>query len=197
MQKYIGARYVPLPMGAWDATIRYEPLSIVTYGNSSYISRTTVPAGTTPANTEYWMLNFEPGGIISDVEEKVDELTTKMDTVYNLTVPTQTFDKYPVYFHKIDVTDDGTQNVTVQLGVRPLFAVILVFGDYLGVVPYVIPPYTEDALTVTGYRNNIEYAANAYISGENLYFIHGRDQVNKMILKHVIYYTNVPTVSYP
>lgn len=51
---YIGARYVPLVMGAWSATVNYEPLSIVTFEGNSYTSKTFVPAGTPVSNKTYW-----------------------------------------------------------------------------------------------------------------------------------------------
>lgn len=56
-RQYIGARYVPIIAGAWDATVEYEPLTVVlaTSGNS-YTSKTYVPAGTDVTDTDYWAL---------------------------------------------------------------------------------------------------------------------------------------------
>lgn len=58
VRQYIGARYIPLfsdPI-EWSATLNYEPLTVVTYQGSSYISRQYTPAGTPLSNTQYWVL---------------------------------------------------------------------------------------------------------------------------------------------
>lgn len=53
---YVGARYVPkfADPTEWDATLQYEPLTIVTYLGGSYTSKTFVPPGTLPTNTTFW-----------------------------------------------------------------------------------------------------------------------------------------------
>ena len=50
--QYIGARYVPLYIGEWDASIEYEPLSIVTYQGASYTSKQAVPVGVSITNEQ-------------------------------------------------------------------------------------------------------------------------------------------------
>lgn len=68
---YIGARYLPLIMGAWNANITYEPLSVVLYQHKSYTSKTTVPAGILPTNETYW-------GLSADYNAQVDDLTDEI-----------------------------------------------------------------------------------------------------------------------
>ena len=51
LKKYIGARYTPKFMGAWDAQTVYAALSVVYANEQSYVSRKTVPAGTEVTNT--------------------------------------------------------------------------------------------------------------------------------------------------
>ena len=63
-RKYVGARYVPLIMGEWDASATYEPLSVVLYNGRSYTSRTFVPAGIPLTNDVYWALS---GDMSADV----------------------------------------------------------------------------------------------------------------------------------
>lgn len=59
VREYIGARYVPVfadPI-EWDSQRAYEPLTMVTYQGSTYISRQAVPIGVDNIdNTEYWLL---------------------------------------------------------------------------------------------------------------------------------------------
>ena len=65
-RQYIGARYVVKtyensqnPNSAeWEANTSYEPLTLVTYQNSSYLSKKQVPAtvGNPAANAAYWIV---------------------------------------------------------------------------------------------------------------------------------------------
>lgn len=63
-RQYIGARYVPKffdknGSNAWVANYSYEPLTIVTYNNNSYISKIPVPAniGNPVDNPKYWIVS--------------------------------------------------------------------------------------------------------------------------------------------
>lgn len=78
---YIGARYVPLVMGAWSATVNYEPLSIVTFEGNSYTSKTFVPAGTPVSNETYWAAT---GNFNSQVEQYRQETLKLQKTVNEL-----------------------------------------------------------------------------------------------------------------
>lgn len=73
-RKYIGARYVPLIMGAWDNTLDYEPLSIVTYNGASYTSRQFVPVGTPITDNEYWALTGDYDAQVATVQNDVDAI---------------------------------------------------------------------------------------------------------------------------
>ena len=71
-KQYIGARYVPLICGEWDANKVYEPLSVVLYLNSSYTSKKEVPAGTLPTNTDYWAMTGNYNALIGQLSERID-----------------------------------------------------------------------------------------------------------------------------
>ena len=53
---YVGARYVPVFDGEWDAEKTYEPLVVVSRNGNSYTSKTYVPAGVLPTDAHYWAL---------------------------------------------------------------------------------------------------------------------------------------------
>lgn len=80
VREYIGARYVPIFDGYWDATKDYEPLTMVissqeaTAGNS-YMSRTYIPAGMPLTNSTYWVLTGEYDAQIASLRYAVDENT--------------------------------------------------------------------------------------------------------------------------
>lgn len=74
VMQYIGARYVPFfadPI-EWQPNKLYEPLTIVTYNNSSYTSKQTVPAGISPDNGEYWVETGNFNAQINDLSTKID-----------------------------------------------------------------------------------------------------------------------------
>lgn len=75
---YIGARYVPIVMGNWNAETAYEPLSIVMYEGNSYTSRTFVPAGTPVSNETYWALT---GNYNAQIEQYRQEVAALQDDV--------------------------------------------------------------------------------------------------------------------
>ena len=53
-QTYVGMRYVPIFSGVYDATLEYEPLTMVSYNDYVYVSKSYVPVGVTPTNTDFW-----------------------------------------------------------------------------------------------------------------------------------------------
>ena len=79
MRQYIGARYVTKiyensqdPSTAeWEANVNYEPLTMVTYNNGSYISKKEVPGsvGNPAANTSYWVQTGFYNGQIADLQQ--------------------------------------------------------------------------------------------------------------------------------
>lgn len=94
---YIGARYVPLIMGSYDATQAYEPLSIVLYEGASYTSKQAVPAGVAPTQAEYWALtgnyNAQVEQYRTEVNEYKQQVTDAVQTVEEeLEAQTQAFE---------------------------------------------------------------------------------------------------------
>lgn len=80
--QYVGARYVPVfyknPNGSWDweAGASYEPLTIVKYGESSFISRMLVPPSVGAPNTspEYWAQTGNYNGYLLEIQEQIDAI---------------------------------------------------------------------------------------------------------------------------
>lgn len=83
VKQYIGARYVPKFDGAWDNTKVYEPLTIVTYNDSSYTSKKVVPTGIDILNEEYWALTGILSGAIRNLQEQVNILDTRVEGIEN------------------------------------------------------------------------------------------------------------------
>lgn len=82
--QYIGARYVTKvyentisPNSAeWQSNVTYEPLTMVTYNNSSYLSKKEVPAtvGNPAENSEYWVVTGNYNGQIANLDRRVDNV---------------------------------------------------------------------------------------------------------------------------
>mgnify|MGYP007025965382 CR=1 FL=1 len=72
LKKYIGARYTPKFMGAWDAQTVYAALSVVYANEQSYVSRKTVPAGTELTNTEYWIKSADWNAQVAEYNRNVE-----------------------------------------------------------------------------------------------------------------------------
>lgn len=85
-RQYIGARYVPKFDGEWNSQKTYEALTIVTYGNGSYTSKTTVPAGTLPTNTDFWALTGNVNGQIVDINERLTALESEITETHKLRI---------------------------------------------------------------------------------------------------------------
>lgn len=77
---YVGARYAPLLLGAWDASVQYEPLSAVIYTDGNgYVSKRLVPAGTLPTDTDYWLLWGSGSVVIDQLSNRVGAVETRLD----------------------------------------------------------------------------------------------------------------------
>lgn len=84
VRQYIGARYVTKiyensldPSSAeWEAGVTYEPLTLVTYLNSSYLSKKDVPGaiGNPAANPDYWVVTGAYNGQIATLQSQVQQL---------------------------------------------------------------------------------------------------------------------------
>ena len=75
MSRYIGARYVPKFMGVFDPTQAYENLCVVDNGSgTSYISKITVPPGSSLTDPEYWAVYGAASGAIISLQDQIDAI---------------------------------------------------------------------------------------------------------------------------
>ena len=88
IKKYIGARYAPKFMGAWDKSSEYAALSVVYTNDQSYVSRKTVPANTEITNTEFWIKSADWNAQVTQYNQNVEryeaEVLKYADTVNSL-----------------------------------------------------------------------------------------------------------------
>lgn len=87
VREYIGARYIPLFMGAWDNTKTYEPLSIVEYQGNSYTSRQAVPTGIAITNEVYWAETGNYNAQIEAYRQEVLAFDGRIDALEAITYP--------------------------------------------------------------------------------------------------------------
>lgn len=73
IKKYIGARYAPKFMGAWDKASEYAALSVVYANEQSYVSRKTVPANTEITNTEFWIKSADWNAQVAQYNQNVEQ----------------------------------------------------------------------------------------------------------------------------
>lgn len=85
LKKYIGARYTPKFIGAWDAQTVYAALSVVYANEQSYVSRKTVPAGTELTNTEYWVKSADWNAQVTEYNRNVENYNKHVEE-YNKNV---------------------------------------------------------------------------------------------------------------
>lgn len=73
--KYVGARYMPKFVGAYDNTTAYEALSVVDNGmGTSYVANKPVPAGTPLTDTNYWAVYGMSSGAILNLQQQIDDM---------------------------------------------------------------------------------------------------------------------------
>lgn len=74
-RQYIGARYVPIFANPteWNPNQAYEPLTIVTYLQSSYTSRKQTTPGIAPTNSEYWALTGNYNAQVEQYRQQVEQ----------------------------------------------------------------------------------------------------------------------------
>lgn len=110
IKKYIGARYAPKFIGAWDKTKEYAALSVVYANDQSYVSRKTVPANTEITNTEFWIKSADWNAQVTQYNQNVEryekEVLKYSDTVNSLVGKT-------VYTY--NTKDDMVEDKRVQL----------------------------------------------------------------------------------
>ena len=93
IRQYIGARYVTKiyensldPSSAeWEAGVTYEPLTMVTYNNSSYLSKKEVPGtiGDPASNPTYWVLTGAYNGQILNLQNQIDAINDSISDIVN------------------------------------------------------------------------------------------------------------------
>ena len=91
IREYVGARYVLKiyensldPLSAdWESNTSYEPLTMVNYNNSSYISRKDVPAniGNPVDNPTYWALSGLYNGQIANLQNQINNIITDLGSL--------------------------------------------------------------------------------------------------------------------
>lgn len=88
-RQYIGARYVvkvyensqDAGSAEWEANTSYERLVLVTYQNTSYLSKKDVPAniGNPATNKGYWVSMGSFNGQISQLQERIEEVANSLE----------------------------------------------------------------------------------------------------------------------
>ena len=89
VRQYIGARYtikvyensVDPSTADWQSGVAYEPITLVTYNNSSYLSKKAVPAsvGNPASNPSYWVCTGYYNGQIMTLQSQIDALNSALD----------------------------------------------------------------------------------------------------------------------
>ena len=102
---YIGARYVPKLDGNWSSEKEYEPLTIVSYQGNSYTSKTFVPAGTLPTDSDYWALTGNYNAQIEQYRQEVETLQNNVNDIINSMADVTL----------LGISNDGVTDVTKQL----------------------------------------------------------------------------------
>lgn len=118
IKKYIGARYAPKFMGAWDKGSEYAALSVVYANEQSYVSRKTVPANTEITNTEFWIKSADWNAQVTQYNQNVERYHANVEQ-YNQNVETytQAVDQfYADTLHSYDTKAEMVADRSLKLG---------------------------------------------------------------------------------
>lgn len=118
IKKYIGARYAPKFMGAWDKGSEYAALSVVYANEQSYVSRKTVPANTEITNTEFWIKSADWNAQVTQYNQNVEQYQANVNQ-YNQNVETytQAVDQfYADTLHSYDTKAEMVADRSLKLG---------------------------------------------------------------------------------
>lgn len=165
--QYIGARYVTKvyensqnPNSAeWEADTVYEPLTMVTYQNGSYLSRKTIPAtvGNPAANGVYWAQTGFYNGQISHLQNQID-------VINNTTIPAIESDI-------IDLSNEIDNTKSVGAGKHTF----LVIGDSYGMRPDSQPTWSERIVLRFPTARQKSYSGigfgTDYVNNKNFYWV--------------------------
>ena len=112
-RQYIGARYVikvyensqTAGSAEWETDTSYEPLTMVTFQNSSYLSKKAVPStvGNPSENPTYWVITGAYNGQIASLQSAINELSDLVNKT-KLTTPEE-------YGAKGDGVTDDTEAI--------------------------------------------------------------------------------------
>lgn len=131
IKKYIGARYAPQFMGAWDKSSEYAALSVVYANEQSYVSRKTVPANTEITNTEFWIKSADWNAQVTQYNQNVEQYQANVER-YNQNVETytQAVDQfYADTLHSYDTKADMVADRSLKLGDTLLTCGSTAIGD--------------------------------------------------------------------
>lgn len=118
LKTYVGARYAPRFMGAWNKANEYAALSVVYHDNQSYVSRKTVPAETEITNTEYWIRSSDWNAQVDEYRNQVNEYDEKV-VQYNQNVEaynTNVNNFFEETIHAYNTKEDMVNDESIKLG---------------------------------------------------------------------------------
>lgn len=116
IKKYIGARYAPRFMGAWDKTSEYAALSVVYTNDQSYVSRKTVPANTEITNTEFWIKSADWNAQMMQYNQNVEQYQANVER-YNQNVETYNANVdnfFDATIHAYNTKEEMVNDTTIQ-----------------------------------------------------------------------------------
>lgn len=131
IKKYIGARYVPKFMGAWDKASEYAALSVVYANEQSYVSRKTVPANTEITNTEFWIKSADWNAQVTQYNQNVEQYQANVEQ-YNQNVETYNADVHDFFdatIHAYNTKEEMVNDTTIQLNYTLITCGATAVGD--------------------------------------------------------------------
>lgn len=150
IKKYIGARYAPKFMGAWDKSSEYAALSVVYANEQSYVSRKTVPANTEITNTEFWIKSADWNAQVTQYNKNVEQYQANV-VRYNQNVETytQAVDQfYADTLHSYDTKAEMVADRSLKLGETLLTCGNASIGDGGGSFYQVVPETSAKAVAL-------------------------------------------------
>lgn len=150
LKKYIGLRYAPKFVGAWDKTSEYAALSVVYTNEQSYVSRKTVPANTEITNTEFWVKSADWNAQVAQYNQNVEQYQANVEQ-YNQNVETytQAVDRfYADTLHSYDTKSDMVADRSLKLGDTLLTCGNAAIGDGGGSFYQVVPETSAKAVAL-------------------------------------------------
>lgn len=150
IKKYIGARYAPKFIGAWDKSSEYAALSVVYTNEQSYVSRKTVPANTEITNTEFWIKSADWNAQVTQYSQNVEQYQANVEQ-YNQNVETytQAVDQfYADTLHSYDTKAEMVADRSLKLGDTLLTCGNASIGDGGGSFYQVVPETSAKAVAL-------------------------------------------------